>query len=197
MNQDKTEPVAAAAQEPENSRPAEAALDQAADAAAEAPPETPEELAALRDQAARANENRDLYVRAVADLENFRKRAARERQDAVRYANESLLGKILPVLDSFELALAATDSAHEAMRDGVKMIFDQLRGALSEAGLEEVDATGQAFDPALHEAVSMLETADVPDGHVVQQLRKGYRLNDRLLRPATVVVARAPSTSSA
>ncbi|MCP5520045.1 MAG: nucleotide exchange factor GrpE [Verrucomicrobiales bacterium] len=158
---------------------------------------SPEELVALRDQAAKAEENRDLYIRAMADLDNFRKRAARERQDAVKYANESLLNRIIPVLDSFELALAATDSAHEAVRDGVKMIFDQLRGALTEAGLQEVDAAGQAFDPALHEAVSMLETAETPDGHVVQQLRKGYRLNDRLMRPATVVVARAPSTPSA
>lgn len=158
---------------------------------------TPEDLASLREQAAQAEDNRNLYVHAMADLDNFRKRAARERQDAVKYANESLLNKIIPVLDSFEMALAATDSAHAAVRDGVKMILDQLRGALGEAGLEEIDAAGQVFDPSLHEAVSMQETADVADGHVVHQLRKGYRLNDRLLRPATVVVARAPSASPA
>lgn len=197
----KTERAVEAAQETEAPQPAtgEAAEGATAIEEAETPAETPspEELAALREQAAKADENRDLYVRAMADLDNFRKRAARERQDAVKYANESLLQKIIPVLDSFELALAATDSAHAAVRDGVKMILDQLRGALGEAGLVEIDASGQAFDPSLHEAVSMQETADVEDGHVVHQLRRGYRLNDRLLRPATVVVARAPSPSPA
>lgn len=197
-----TEPAVEAVQEAETSQAGAGAADEATLGAAAGGGETevlptPEEVAALREQAARADENRDLYVRAMADLDNFRKRAARERQDAVKYANESLLNKILPVLDSLELALAATDSAHAAVRDGVKMIFDQLRGALTEAGLEEIDAAGQAFDPALHEAVSMLETAEVQDGHVVHQLRKGYRLNDRLLRAATVIVARAPSTSPA
>ncbi len=160
----------------------------------EAPPEeTRDPLAALE---AKAKENWGLYIRATADLENYRKRAARERQEASRYANESLLTKLIPVLDSFEMALAASEgaaaSSEDAVRKGIEMIRGQFLTALAGAGLEEVDATDQAFDPNLHEAVSTMESADVEEGHVLQQLRKGYRLNDRLLRPATVVVAKAP-----
>jgi molecular chaperone GrpE len=158
---------------------------------------TPENIAELQSKAAKAEENWEKYVRAYADLENFRKRAARERQDAVRYANEALLEKLIPVVDNFEAALnaagAADNAGLESLRTGVQMIASQLKGVLKETGIEEVDATGQTFDPSLHEAVSQQETADVAEGQVVQQLRKGYKLRDRLIRPATVVVARKPS----
>jgi molecular chaperone GrpE len=152
-------------------------------------------------EAAKAKENWDKYLRAVADLENFRKRAAREQQDATRYANQSLLQKLISVLDNFEAALAAVsgapDNSAKALQEGISMIHSQLRGVLTDAGLEEVNALGQPFDPNLHEAVSQQETAEVPEGQVVQQLRRGYRLRDRLLRPATVVVAKPPATKSA
>jgi molecular chaperone GrpE len=95
------------------------------------------------------------------------------------------------------MALSATQQngseANQSLQTGINMIYQQLKNALVEAGLEEVDATGKAFDPTLHEAVSQKETADVPDGHVVQQLRKGYKLRERLLRPASVVVAKQPA----
>jgi len=155
-----------------------------------------EELAALTARAALADQNWEKYVRAVADLDNFRKRAARERQDAIRYANESLLEKLIPVLDNFEAALAAASAegaSLDSLKTGVSMIGAQLRGVLRDAGLEEIDATGQTFDPALHEAVSQEETQNAPEGGVVRQLRKGYRLKDRLLRPASVVVAKKPA----
>jgi len=146
---------------------------------------------------ARAAENWDRLLRATADFDNFKKRVARERQEAVTYANVALLQKLLPVLDNFEMALAAAGNAPEAaaqsLQAGVAMIASQLRGALAEAGLEEIDAAGKPFDPNFHEAVSQQDSADIPEGHVLQQLRKGYKLRERLLRPASVIVARKPS----
>jgi molecular chaperone GrpE len=134
----------------------------------------------------------------VAELDNYRKRAARERTEAVQYANEGLIRKLLPVLDNFEAALAAAgpDARFENFKTGVAMIHSQLRQALAEAGVEEITAAGQAFDPNLHEAVAQLESAEVPEGHVLQQVRKGYRLHGRLLRPASVVVARPRNPSA-
>src|SRR5579872_3542763 len=157
----------------------------------------PEQLDELKQRAAKADENWDRLLRTTADFDNFKKRAAREKQEAIRYANEALLEKLVPVLDNFDAALSAaqagSNSAAQSLQTGVAMIFQQLKKVLVESGLEEVDATGQKFDPNLHEAVSQQESAQVPEGHVVQQLRKGYKLRDRLLRPATVVVAKKPS----
>ena len=155
----------------------------------------PEQLEELKTRAGRADENWERLLRTTADFDNFKKRAAREKQDAIRYANEALLEKLVPVLDNFDAALSAaqtTAGAGQSMQAGITMIFQQLKKALTESGLEEVDATGQKFDPNLHEAVSQQETAEVDEGQVVQQLRKGYKLRDRLLRPATVVVAKKP-----
>jgi len=163
-------------------------------------PETPltaEELTALKTQAAKAQEHWDLLLRTTADFDNFKKRAARERQDAVKYANESLLQKLIPILDNFDMAITAAGNAKEgaaqSLQTGVNMILTQFRSALTEAGLEEIEAANKTFDPNFHEALSQQETADAPEGQVVQQLRKGYKLRDRLLRPATVVVAKKPS----
>ena len=176
----------------------------AAEAAAEAEPLVPvepatlnrEQLEELKQRAAKADEHWERLLRTTADFDNFKKRAAREKQDAIKFANESLLQKLVPLLDNLDMALTATKASQAAdvqsLQAGVKMIQQQLRQVLSEAGLEEVDATGQAFDPNLHEAVSQQETSEVPEGQVVQQLRKGYKLRERLLRPASVVVATAP-----
>ena len=157
-----------------------------------------DQLEDLKSQAAKATDHWSNYVRAVADLDNYKKRAARERSEAISYANQSLLEKILPVLDNFEMALAATQTNAadniKSLADGVAMIQTQLKSALAEAGLEEIDATGKPFDPNFHEAISQQESTAVPDHHVLQQLRKGYKLRDRLLRPATVIVATASAT---
>lgn len=157
---------------------------------------TPEQLDELKTRAAKADENWERLLRTTADFDNFKKRAAREKQDAIRYANEGLLEKLVPVLDNFDAALAATQNnatgAAQSLQAGVAMIHQQLKKVLTDSGLEEVDATGQKFDPNLHEAVSQQETSEVAEGHVLQQLRKGYKLRDRLLRPATVVVAKKP-----
>jgi len=165
----------------------------------EAPEATlsPAQVDELKAQAAKAAEHWDRLVRITADLENYKKRAARERQEAIKYANEALMQKLLPVLDNFEAALAAVQSSGaentQSLLTGVGMIQQQLRSVLTEAGLEEVEAHGKPFDPNFHEAVSQAESAEHPEGHVMQQLRKGYRLRDRLLRPATVVVAKPPA----
>ena len=139
-------------------------------------------------------------LRLAADFENFKKRATREQQDARRFANEGLLSRLLPVLDHFEMAMQAAGDAQtvsvESLKTGVEMIQQQLRAALREAGLEEVDAAGATFDPNLHEAVSQEESAEVAEGQVLRQLRRGYRLNGRLLRPATVVVAKKPAAAA-
>lgn len=160
----------------------------------------PEQFAELKDRAAKADEHWDRLLRTTADFDNFKKRAAREKQDAIKFANESLLQKLIPVLDNFDMALAAAQTsakgdAVQSLQTGVNMIYQQLKAALTEAGLEELDAADKPFDPNVHEAVSQKETAEVPEGQVVQQLRKGYKFRDRLLRPATVVVAKHPAAA--
>jgi molecular chaperone GrpE len=157
---------------------------------------TAEQLEELKQRAAKADEHWDRLLRTTADFDNFRKRAVREKQDAIRYANESLLEKLLPVLDSFEKALSASQdsgAAAQSLQTGVQMVAQQLRTILTEAGLEEIDAVGKQFDPNLHEAISQQPADGVPEGQIVQQLRKGYRLRERLLRPASVIVAGKPS----
>ncbi len=157
---------------------------------------TPEAIEELKSRAAKSDENWERLLRTTADFENFKKRAAREKLDALKYATEGLIAKIIPVLDNFEMALAAAQNSSadslKSLQDGVTMIQSQLKSALTDSGLEEVDATGKPFDPNIHEAVSQQESADVPEGHILQQLRKGYKLRDRLLRPATVIVAKGP-----
>ncbi len=158
---------------------------------------TQEQLTDLKDKAGKADEYYARLLREAADSENYKKRAARERQEAIKFANEGLLHKLIPIIDNFEMAMTAantpsTDPSVESLKKGVQMVHSLLKSTLAEAGLEEIDATGQPFDPNFHEAVSQQATAEVPEGHVVQQMRKGYRFKERLLRPATVVVARKP-----
>lgn len=183
MNTDKAE-AAVDEQESAVSQDAESAL-------------TPESLADLKAQAAKAREYWEQLVRTTADLENYKKRAAREKQDAIKYANESLLLKLLGVLDNFDMAVAAAaqseDPAVKSLQTGVNMILSQLRQALAEFGLEEIDALNKPFDPNFHEAISQQDAADLPEGQVIQQVRKGFKLRDRLLRPASVIVSRRPS----
>lgn len=154
-------------------------------------------LEELRAQAAKGREHWEQLVRLAADFENYKKRAAREKQDAIKYANEALLSKLVGVLDNFDMAVSAAansdDPAVKSLQTGVNMILAQLRNALAEFGLEEIDATGRPFDPNLHEAISQQERADLAEGQVVQQTRKGFKLRDRLLRPASVIVSRKPA----
>jgi molecular chaperone GrpE len=160
---------------------------------------TPEQLTELKEKAVKADENWERLLRLTADFENYKKRATREKQEAIKYANENVLQKLVPVLDNFDMAVSATQNAQgdavQSLQTGINMIHQQLKSALVESGLEEVEAAGKPFDPNLHEAVSQQETTEAPEGQVVQQLRKGYRFRDRLLRPATVIVAKHPAAS--
>ena len=149
----------------------------------------PDQLAQLK---AELNKYKDIALRSVADLDNYRKRMAREKDDAIRYANASFLERLIPILDNFELGLQAAKAGgnQSAVQDGLMMVFKQLQEFLASCGVETVDATGQHFDPNVHEAIAQEQSEQVAEGYVIRQLRKGYRLKDRLIRPANVVVSK-------
>ncbi len=155
-----------------------------------------EDFKVLKESASQSDERWDRVLRLSAEFENYKKRAARERQDAIRYANESMLERLIPVMDTFEMALTAVKSADagsiDSLKMGVEMIANQLKTTLSDEGLEEINAENQMFDPKIHEAVSKEARDDVEDGRVLSQTRKGYKLKDRLLRPSSVIVSVAP-----
>lgn len=140
---------------------------------------------------------KDLALRARADLDNYRKRMAREKEDATRYANASFLERLIPILDNFEFGLQAakSGSSDSAVLDGMMMVYKQLQDFLVGCGVETIDATGQQFDPKLHEAIAQEEHPEVEEGTVIRQVRKGYKLRDRLIRPANVVVAKGSPVS--
>lgn len=131
-------------------------------------------------------------ARMQAEFENARRRAAREQQEYKDYALVNAVKTLLPVLDSFDRALAS-DAVGENFRSGMELIDRQFHDALSKLGVTEISAQGQSFDPTLHEAIEMVDTTEVPDNHVVQELQRGYKLKDRLLRPAMVRVGRNSS----
>jgi molecular chaperone GrpE len=138
---------------------------------------------------------RDLALRSQADFENFKKRAAREKEEGIKYANSSLLERLVAIIDNFELGLAAAKNEDEnsPIYSGMRMVLKQLVDFLGESGLQAIDAKGQKFDPNLHEAIAHEPNETVPEGHVVRQMRRGYKLRDRLLRPSTVVVSSGPN----
>ena len=143
---------------------------------------------------AEAAKLKDLALRARADLDNFRKRALREKEEAIRYANNGLLERLLPVIDNFELGLDAAKTAADtaSILQGMSMVQKQLQDFLKNNGLEEVQAEGESFDPNKHDAVSQEFSADIPDGHVIRQVRKGYKIKDRLIRASSVIVSKGP-----
>lgn len=161
----------------------------------ELPLPSPDELKELRIKATKSEEYYERLLRQVAETDNLRKRLAKEKQDAIRYANESLIEKLLPTMDSFDMAISAANSSNEntidSLKKGVEMVHVQLKRTLEETGLTEINATGEIFNPALHEAISRKETNEAADGTVIEQIRKGYQLNERLVRPASVIVATA------
>jgi molecular chaperone GrpE len=132
---------------------------------------------------------RELYLRKLADFDNYRKRQEREMVEFRRYSNAELMRDCLPVLDNLERALTAPGGDGKGLREGVELVLRQFREILGRHGLSEVDPIDQPFDPALHEAIQRYEVAGVQDPTVVQVLQKGYRLGERLVRPALVIVA--------
>jgi molecular chaperone GrpE len=137
---------------------------------------------------------RDLALRSQADFENYKKRAAREKDEAIKYANSSLLEKLVPILDNFELGLSAAreESEKSPIFSGMSMILKQLSDFLAASGVQPIEAEGAKFDPNLHEAIAREPSDQVPEGTVLRQTRRGYRLKDRLLRPSSVVVSSGP-----
>jgi molecular chaperone GrpE len=159
-------------------------------------PETVAEPAAELDPweqlEAEATKWKEVSLRTAAEMDNLRKRTAREREEAIRYANQRLLEELLPVIDNFEMGMmAAAQDTSSMIYIGMDMVRKQLNEFLSAQGVEEIPATGQ-FNPNLHDAVSQ-EPSDQPEGEIIRISRKGYKLRDRLLRPASVVVASASS----
>ena len=134
---------------------------------------------------------RDLALRSQADFENYKKRSTREKEEAIKYANGSLLQQLAAILDNFELGLAAAKAQGEEspIYSGMVLVQKQLHDLLSEHGLQPIEADGKRFDPNLHEGVGHEPSNEVPEGMVIRQNRRGYKLKDRLLRPAAVVVS--------
>ncbi|HEY8966687.1 MAG TPA: nucleotide exchange factor GrpE [Candidatus Methylacidiphilales bacterium] len=147
--------------------------------------------AELAKQAAKAAELQDKLVRTMAEWDNARKRTAKEKEDAIRFANEGLLESLLPVVDNFELGMTAAANAADAksIAVGLQMVLGQMQNFLKDSGLEAIDATGQPFDPHKHDAIGHEPSETVPEGSVVSQRRKGYLLKGKLLRPAMVTVS--------
>ena len=157
--------------------------------AAEAPADPVAELKA------EAEKWKDLALRTAAELDNFRKRSSRDMQDARAYANADLLRGLLPILDTFEMGLEAAraESEQSIVFQGLKMVQGMFGNFLRDLGVEEVPAEGKPFDPNLHEALSTEASDTVPDHTVIRVQRRGYRLKERLLRPANVVVSSGPA----
>lgn len=152
-------------------------------------------LAKGRELMGKLKDEHEKLLRAAADLDNFKKRAAKEKEEVQKFGTEKLLKDFLPVYDNFDRALDAAKSAadYDSLKKGVEMIRRLFEDTLGKHGVKAFTAKGQLFDPTKHEAMSAAETTEVPPNHVHAEFLKGFTLNDRLVRPALVVVAKAPS----
>ncbi len=152
------------------------------------------ELAQAQDEAKGHHER---YLRTLADMENLRKRTQREKEELSKYANENIIKEILPVIDNLERAVehaTTSESSDDGLLEGVQMTLVQFSQVIERFGVEAIDAQGQMFDPNLHQAMGQIES-ELPVNTVVQQMQKGYQLNGRLLRPAFVMIAKAPAAA--
>jgi molecular chaperone GrpE len=142
---------------------------------------------------------KDLAYRSQAELDNFRKRATREAQETRAYANGELLRSVLPILDNFEMGLnaARAESEKSMIFMGMQMVHRQFQEFLKDFGVQEIESQGKPFDPNVHEAVSQEVTSEHPEGTILRVTRPGYRLKERLLRPASVIVAAASAPDAA
>ncbi|PWJ67111.1 MULTISPECIES: nucleotide exchange factor GrpE [unclassified Fibrobacter] len=168
--------------------PAENSAEQPAEGAAEEPQPTESAEDILKAELAAAN---DRNLRLMAEFDNFRRRSAREQLDIIETANGKLLEKLSEVLDNFERAFAAENKAKDldTFEKGMQMIHDQFAKVLTDAGLEQLDPTGQEFDPNCHEALMQQPSETVPENHVVTVFMKGYKLKNKILKPAKVIVS--------
>ena len=180
-----------AAEEPKDEAAEEKAEDTEAkeDAASEEGGEEPEktEDAAKKAEEEAAQES-ERYMRLMAEFQNYKRRAAKEKTDTLQYANEKIVADILPVLDNFERALTTETEDIEGYAKGMQLIFEQLYKALENAGLEEIKALDEDFDPNVHNAVMTDNIEDKDDGKITKVLQKGYKLRDKVVRPSMVAV---------
>jgi len=148
----------------------------------------------LEEKEKEAKENYDRLLRTAADFENYKKRAAREKEDWTKFANEDLIRAILPFIDNLERAVNHAQKVVDTgvLIEGVRLTLQQLLQALNKFGLSSFESVGKPFDPAIHEAMLVVETDKHEPNQVVEEFQKGYLLNDRLLRPATVSVSKPP-----
>jgi molecular chaperone GrpE len=178
---------------PDMSDPTTPAPTDAADFAggAETRPDFPQNADPLTEALHEAGYWKDVAMRAAAELENYRKRVARDMQEAAKYSNASLLESLLPVLDNFDYGMQAAKQEAEGsnLYIGLSMVLKQIQDFLTSQGVQEIPSVGHRFDPNIHEAVSQTPSATAPEGIVLQQVRRGYKLRERLLRPASVVVS--------
>jgi molecular chaperone GrpE len=159
----------------------------------------PEEEVAATDPSSELDKWKDVAARAQADLDNFRKRMAREKSEAIQYANRNLLEQLLPIIDNFEMGLKAASSAEgdsSIILQGMSMVFKQIGDFLTDQGVEIIASDGLAFDPNVHEALKQEPHDSVPEGHIIYTMRRGYRLKERILRAANVVVSSGPEEVS-
>lgn len=177
--------------EPTNTTPSAASPEAAVAPVAAIP--GPDELLAMAKKEAAANYDR--YMRAVADLENFRKRTVREKDELRQFATANVVEDIIPILDNLSLGLAAARQQTDvkAIVDGIGHVLEQFKGTLGRHGLKEINPQGQPFDHNLHDCISHQPSPDIPEETVSQVVRLGYSLNGRLLRPASVVVSSGPA----
>ena len=175
------------------SEPSEAEVKDPSQAAPAPPASTPEELLAAARQEAAASYDR--YTRAVADLENFRKRTIREKEELRLFAASGLMEDVIPILDNLSLGLAAAreQTDVQSIVNGVALVLEQFKTTLARHGLKEINPGDQRFDPNFHECISHQPSPDVAEEHVMQVVRLGYSLNGRLLRPASVIVSSGPA----
>lgn len=167
---------------------ADEVLDEAARAAAYPDEDSDDPTSSLQ---ADLDRFRDLALRSQADFDNYKKRSAREKDEAIKYANSSLLERLIAIVDNFELGLSAArgEGENSPIYSGMNMVLKQLSDFLADNGLQPIDAEGTKFDPNLHEAIANEPSAQVAEGMVIRQTRRGYRMRDRLLRPSSVVVS--------
>ena len=152
-------------------------------------------LRKLKDTEKQSEKNYDLYMRTYAEMENIIKRGKKEREDLAKFANESLIKDILPVIDNLERAISHVQDDNNPSRlvEGLDLTLNGLMTTLKKAGLKEVEAEGEPFDPNFHEAISQQIDDTVAPGHVIIELQKGYLLNGRLIRPSMVVISQGNS----
>ena len=143
---------------------------------------------AAADEKAAAEAESERYMRLMAEFQNYKRRAAKEKTDTLQYANEKIVGDLLPVIDNFERALATETDDLEGYAKGMQLIFEQFKKALENVGLEEIKAMDEEFDPNVHNAVMTDNIEDKDDGKITKVLQKGYKLRDKVVRPSMVAV---------